>query len=919
LSSASFRPSVLSAKGRLARGLEDLKQRHAAGCSGLELCTLNSDLRDAALLELLESALADLGEGGLMAHAALVAHGGYGRRDVAPYSDVDLMLLHEPAVGDRVSPLADRLLRDVFDAGLILGHSVRTVEQACKLALGDPMICTSLMESRLLVGDEKLFEQFQRCFLREVRKRYRALAAEFTRERSEERIRYGETVFLLEPNIKRSRGTLRDLQLVRWLGFARWGTASLEELEAAGAISAEDRSALERASEFLLRLRNDLHFHAGQAADVLSRAEQLRIADARAYPAAPGLLPVEQFMRDYFRHTNGISHIATRLEAKVLAHERLMRFVTDLFGHRVEPGVRVGPAGLVVARHGLQKFHGNLAAILRLVDLANLYDLPIAPATWEAISSSSRTVFPGRQVSPGRQPGDGTHDEPQSSPGSSPGSRPGLAGEICRSPIAALTPEACRHFLSLLDHPARLGSLLRDLHEAAILERLIPQFATARGLLQFNQYHKYTVDEHCIRAVECATEFWSDTGPLGQVYRGLPQKRLLHLALLLHDLGKGHLEDHREVGARIAAETGPRLGLNARETEIVRLLVQKHLLMNHLAFRRDMGDEQTVVRFAVQVGSPEVLEMLFVLTAADLAAVGPGVWDGWKAEILGSLYQRTMQHLAVDAPSIAAEELLARRREDVCSCLGESRTQPWFARQIDALPAGYLSTTAPEQVAADLRLLSGLGPREATAAAQYRPDTQTVQFTVGTSEEVTPGIFHKLTGALSSHGLQIRSAQINTLANGLVLDRFWVHDPDFAGEPPRDRLEDINRALVAALHAPGAEPPAFRRRWQVGSHGDAPKSPLQTRVNVDNNTSDRYTILDVFTHDRTGLLYAITRALFELDLSVWRAKIGTYLDQVVDVFYVSDRQDRKIQDERQIEDIRGRLLEVIEKKDETQL
>ena len=232
-----------------------------------------------------------------------------------------------------------------------------------------------------------------------------------------------------------------------------------------------------------------------------------------------------------------------------------------------------------------------------------------------------------------------------------------------------LPPEASRHFLSLLAHPGRLGTLLRDLHDVAILERFLPDFARARGLLQFNQYHKYTVDEHCIRAVEFAENLLDDPGPVGRVYRGLKDKHLLHLALLIHDLGKGLLEDHREVGLKIAEQTGWRLGLPPHETEIIKFLVHKHLRMNHLALRRDTSDEELVVRFAVQVGSPELLQMLYVLTAADLGAVGPDVWDGWKSVVLTDLYHRAMQQLAGDSPATTTDHVFERTRDEIRICL----------------------------------------------------------------------------------------------------------------------------------------------------------------------------------------------------------------------------------------------------------
>ncbi|MGD0518172.1 MAG: hypothetical protein ABSA26_11615, partial [Thermoguttaceae bacterium] len=380
--------------------------------------------------------------------------------------------------------------------------------------------------------------------------------------------------------------------------------------------------------------------------------------------------------------------------------------------------------------------------------------------------------------------------------------------------------------------------------------------------------------------------------------------------------GKGHLEDHLEIGVKIALSTARRLGLNAHDTEALRFLVHKHELMNHLAFHRDTADEQLAVDLAVQVGSPDLLQMLYVMTASDLGAVGPDVWDGWKAEIITDLYHRTMQHLAGDSPATVLDELRRTRREAIRAWLGPEKDDPWYKSHIEALTPEYLNAASPQQAAADLRLLRQMAKDDVIAVAQYLAETNICQYTIATSEQIAPGIFHKLTGALTSRGLAIRSAQIHTLADGLVLDRFWVHDPDFAGEPPPDRVQQIQQALVQSLKSPGGKPPTFRRTWNASGRHPIKVPGVQTRVNADNSTSDSYTILDIFAHDHTGLLYAITRTLFELGLSVARAKIGTYLDQVVDVFYVTDQNNRKIEDDRRLDEIRRRVLEVIEAMEE---
>lgn len=867
-----LRANILAAKDRMAEGYRQIQRRHVEGAAGVEVSAALTDLRDDVLLALYRDALEEVNHGRsaeLAEHLALVAHGGYGRRDVAPFSDVDLMILHDGTADEGVTALAERLLRDVFDAGLILGHSVCTSAQACSLAIQDPLLLTSLGESRLLTGNSQLFTSFYQHFQRQMQRRRGLLMEAIDRARNEERTRFGETVFLLEPNLKRSRGTLRDLQLLRWLGFVRYGVRDPAQLHASGRLSKQDLTTVSKASEFLLCLRNELQFYAGKAGDVLSRAEQVRIAELRGYPSYSGMLPVELFMRDYFRHTAQVSHVVAQFHAKARARPRLSRLVTAMLGHRMDH-LRVGPAGIVATRRSLERLRGNLAEVLRLVDLANRYDKPISAETWEFVRQHASQ----------------------------------LPTEIDAA--------SCEAFLSLLECPARLGQLLRDLHETAILERFIPPFAHARGLLQFNQYHKYTVDEHCLRAVELLTEQARSPGPVGQLYQRLPRKRLLHLAMLIHDLGKGFGEDHVSKGAKLAMETAQRLGLPAADAESLRFLVAHHQTLGHMAFRRDTSDEQLIVRFAVEVGSPELLKMLFLMTAADFGAVGPDVWDDWKAEIVLDLYRRTMQHLAGDATA-SFDEHLQQRRLEVAACLGPCDGDTWWTRQLGGLPAAYLDTTPARQVVDDLRMLHNLGSHGVQAHGQYLRDMDTLLFTVATSEDIAPGIFHRLTGALTSLGLEIRSAQINTLGDRLVIDRFWVSDPDYTGEPPAERLQQIERGLADSLRSPTATAPVFRRTWKMHGQPDAPTVGLaQTRVQIDNASSEHFTIVDIFAHDRTGLLYVITRRLFELGLSVGRAKIATHLDQVLDVFYVTDQAGAKVKDERRLEDIRRQLLDVVE-------
>ncbi len=872
---SSLRQCVLDAKDRLAQGRAKLMRKHQIGSLAMELCQQSTDLLDTVVLDLFQAALTDVGEDdpdGLVRQIALVPHGGYGRRDVAPFSDLDLMVLIDPQVRERVEPLAKRLLMDIFDAGLSFGHSVRTPAEACQLAWSDATIFTSLTETRYLAGSVRLFTKFAGRYRRGARRRFRTLYPAIVAAREEERIQYGETVYLLEPNIKRSPGGLRDIQLLRWIGFTRYGHADPADLLKNGALESLDYRRLHEARDFLLRLRNEMHFNAKRAEDVLDRQEQLRIASLEGYPGSAGMLPVEQFMREYFHHTSEVRHVVDFFLARTRPKELLGNVLAPVLGHRVEGDFYVGQRHISTTRRGRNKLRGNPAEVLRLMDLANLYGRFIDHGTWESIRDDM--MAPSEIV---------------------------------------LTPEVKRRFLSLMSQPPRLGELLRRLHELRVLEKLVPAMRHARCLLQFNEYHKYTVDEHSFRAVEAATDFLNRSGPLGDVYRGIRQKHVLHLALLLHDLGKGYAEDHSELGGRIAAEMGTLYELPASEQESLTLLVRRHLEMSNLAFYRNTEDETVLLQFAKDVGSPENLNMLFVHTCADLAAVGPGVLNDWKLGILCDLYQRAMRRLTGDATTFGARQQAVDCRHKAQSVVEKDPDRQWLESQIELLPVSYLENVSHQEIVARLRQLRGLERTEAKAWARYLGDRQVVEYTVGTYEDVAPGIFHRLTGVLSSQGCSILSAEIHTLADALVLDRFYVEDTDHIGPPPQERLDDLCQRLVGTLEQPSDSPPTFRRVWKTRRHQTQDQLSTQpTRVQVDNTTSEEHTILDVFTNDQMGLLYTITRSLFDLGLSVWVAKIGTYVDQVVDVFYVTNAPGEKIEDEQRLKEIRRRLGNAIE-------
>lgn len=865
---------MIEAKERLIEGRAKLRVEHDAGLGGVEVCQRLSELLDETILGIYNSAADDLTGGNrerLDQSLALVAHGGYGRRDVCPYSDMDLMLLHGPKAVSDAEAIAKRLNKDVCDAGLRFGFAIRTTEQARSLALKDAPTFTSLAESRLVHGDQVLFDRFM-SKLEPLSYRRQNLLTQIEASRKDERSKFGETVFLLRPNIKRSKGGLRDIQFVRWIGFARYGESNFDALVTMGALAEEDRRKLEEARTFLLQLRNELHFNAEKTQDVLGKNEQVRVAEVYGYEGREGMLPVEQFMSEYFEHTSNVRYCASHFLASARARPKFKRVVAPVFSIKIGDDFRMGPFHIGATRVGMEKTRGNLVQVLRLMELANVHSRRIDHETWESIRDSMTT---------------------------------------CEN--IEMSDDAADRFLALLGETGRLVPLIRRLHEMRVLEKIIPAFSHARCLLQFNEYHKYTVDEHSIRALMATTDLQKEDSPTAEVYRSIKDKTMLHLAILLHDLGKGYTEDHSDVGLRIAEETACRLNLSESDAETVKLLVHKHLMMSHLAFRRNITDENVVAQLAAEVGSTEVLKMLYILTCADLSAVGPGVLNAWKTGLLHDLYERTRHQLKGAPIEDDQSNRTEKVRAEVVALADNDDDRQWLERNLSGLSANYLDRHSSKRVFSDLLTVKSLGRDETACWAKFLPKSGSLEIMVAAHDRPSSGIFHRLTGALSSSAFEILAADLMQPSPLVILNRFLVHDIDFSDAPPQHRIDTVTEQVQRAIEATEEAPPTFRSVWRSSDVGRAASiSRLPTRVKIDNQSSEKFTIIDVFAHDRVGLLYTIAKSIYQLNLDVRFAKIGTYLDQVVDVFYVTDHHQRKIVDEYRLQAIRQYLLSTIE-------
>lgn len=869
-------PVALQSRERLRLGREKIRRNHDAGVSGPQICTQITDLYDRVILDIWNQVVADQTIGDIAARVALVAHGGYGRCDVAPYSDVDLMLVPHHRANKQIQPLAAALSVAIVDAGLHLGFSVRSPREACQLAWKDPVIFSSLTESRLLAGSLNVYESYFESLRRGARRRRNRLIETVHEARREERVKWGETNYLLRPNVKRSRGGLRDVQLIRWIGFACEGETELDRLVELGCLPPGDYRLVRRGLQFLLRLRNELHFGHGRSQDLLDRGTQMKIADKWGYQPESGRLAVELFMQDYFEHTRNIRYASAHVYADVQQSSIVQRAYEWVRAKPIDDDIRVGPYHVWVVDARLPQVAGNLSEVLRLMDLSNRHSKRISHRTWQAIRSAMAH----------RQP-----TEPESA--------------------------AVRYFLSLLSRPGRLVELLRQLHELRVLEQFIPAMKRARGLLQFNEYHKYTVDRHCLGAVGAATDFETSDGWPRELYSRLDDKLMLHLSLLIHDLGKGFEEDHSKVGERIAAETAARLGLDEAASKTLQWLILNHLIMHYAAFRHDLNDPQIIAKFASDVGTVQRLELLTLMSLADLSAVGPDVLTDWKEDLIHELYNRTKAYL--ETGSLPGEPSpQARQQQQQIAALLEKQNSPPLAHQLLAqLPEPAVLRPAVEftaQLLHDVALPVHQG-QAAPILCRGRFDASrgAIEYTVVMQPKSQPiGVFATATAALAACGLSILKSEIATLEDDWIWDTFLVENPQHAAnqdEAIRQTGSRIQQLIASGIT--GSPQPSF---WASRFQAEASRLELQpAEVRFDNETMDHYTILLLFAYDRPGLLAAISAVLASLKIVLHFAKIDTHLDQAVDVFYITELNGQKLLNEDRQQLVRRALLDAVER------
>jgi [protein-PII] uridylyltransferase len=878
--SADFSTSgsrIRQRKRQLADIRDEIRRRRESGETGISSARVLSDRIDKFVCDSFDWILQQA-EPAVLESFALVAVGGNGRRRPAPYSDVDLLIVLSPQPHPETEALMQDAIRDCWDSGIEPGVSTRTPENVATFAFEDLRFATSLIDARHLMGSQALFDDSQRLLQKKVFGRDSAeRIRQLTVHRRDEWITRGNSVNQLEPDVKRSPGGLRDLQLLRWVAFLRYGKSAPDILVAEGIITEIELQQLHQADEYLTALRLDLHLHNSLKQDVLTRDLQLQLSALKGITGSNPSRPVEVFMQQYFTHTSQIAAIARRVSDVPKKQSLLQRVRNRLLPRRSESGYLIvnGSLQLEDAVAGKSLTADN---ILEIFLAAAENRVQLAPELRLQIQSLRHT----------------------------------------------LPEEPTRHqtdlFRQILRSEEGLPTTLRAMAETEFLDWLIPPFAEIRNLMQFNQYHSFTVDEHTLKTIDEVAQFADDKSPVGSAYRETRHRATLHLSLILHDIGKGRAGDHSIIGEEIAESVAVRLQLATNKKNMLKFLVRQHLVMPDLAFRRDITDRDMLMEFAKLVGAPELLRMLYCLSVADIRAVGPDVWSDWKGDLLADLYDRTSLILSGRPFNHLERERIGKVRNAVLQLLNQSQDSDyhsseewsrWTDEQLDSLPALYLMNESPDRIARDLDVIRHLSDSDVRIEGQFDPEKSLVSYRVFISPRLATGSFHMIAGLLSGMGMDIQGALICNAHDGVRLLSFEVEDRDFAIPVPDARIEDVSLVIGDVLSARRKPETVFRRSSIFRGRKAAPILDREPKVQFDNDCSQRFTVIDVFATDTQGLLYTLAHTINSHDLAICLARIDTSVDQVVDVFYVQDRNGKKLEDPAAIERLRAALLEEI--------
>ena len=859
-------------KAALADGRTEIQRRLAAHPSrGLEASNAQAYLTDQLLRLLYDLAtqrLHPLANPTAGERMTLIAVGGYGRAEMAPYSDVDIGFLTPGKQTPWAEQVIESMLYALWDLGLKIGHSSRSLDEMVRQAKADVTIRTALLEARYVIGDQSLYDEAARRFKAEVQHgTEREFIADKLAERDARHRKMGDTRYVVEPNVKEGKGGLRDLHALFWIGKYIYDVQRGADLVGVGLLTPEEYKLFHRADNFLQAVRCHLHSITRRAEDRLTFDVQREVAARMRFSDRPGKPAVERFMQYYFLQARTVGD----LTGVFLAH------LDERFAARGRrfglPTIRRRPGKL----HGFVLDRGRLALprddffaedpvrLIEIFQLADLHGVEVHPLAMRAAKRDAKLIDGHR--------------------------RDARANAL---------------FLDVLTSPRDPELVLRWMNEAGVFGRFVPDFGRVVAQMQFDMYHHYTVDEHTIRAIGLLARI--DKGELKEdhplssaIIKHIVSRRVLYVAVLLHDIAKGRGGDHSILGAEVAERLCPRFGLSPAETETVAWLVRWHLLMSATAFKRDLSDFKTILDFCEVVQSPERLRLLLVLTIVDIRAVGPGTWNGWKRQLLADLFEAAEEVLRLGHKQRGRAERIATRQETLQATLGWDDAR--FAAFVRRFPEAYWIAEPDDVLAHNARFIDAAGDAQLSIDAQVYATRGATLVTIYAADH--PGLFYRIAGAIHVAGGNIIDARIHTTRDGMAIDNFLVQDP--FGRPFDDasQLTRLTMAIEDALANRGKLADRLVAKPAARTRADA--FEIVPNVLIDNHASNRFTVIEVNARDRPALLNQLAHALFQSKVTLHSAHVATYGERAVDTFYVTDLTGDRITQPARLKTLERRL------------
>ena len=872
---ANARPRVVELlRAALEHGREEIArrlcERPTAGhdCAGAQAFLIDQLLR--VIHDHVTTAVYPVGNRSTGERLTIMAVGGYGRGEMAPHSDVDVAFLTPGKHTPWCEQVIEAMLYFLWDLGLKIGHSSRSIDEMVRMARSDNTIRTAMLEGRYVWGDQPLFEEATRRFWAEVvAGTERDYVAEKLAERSERHRKLGDSRYVVEPNVKEGKGGLRDLHTLYWIGKYLYKVRNAAELVDVGLLTREEYRAFRRAETFFWAVRCHLHTITRRAEDRLTFDLQRQVAARMNFSDRPGKSAVERFMQYFFLQAKQVGSLTGVFLAQLEEQNakktrrgpiaRLRARAKNLNGYRVAQGRIAAPRD--------DWFTEAPIRLLEIFVLADSKHLEIHPETMRLITRDSKVI-------------DGT---------------------LRRDPAANAL------FLELLTSRHDPETTLRWLNEAGVFGRFIPDFGRVNAQMQFDMYHHYTVDEHTIRAIGLVAriekgEMAEDHPLASQIIAKIHSRQALYCAVLLHDIAKGRGGNHSQLGAEIALKLCPRLGLDADETQLVSWLVAQHLIMSDTAFKRDLADWKTITNFVAVVETLERLRQLALLSIGDIRAVGPGVWNSWKRQLLHELYNAAEERLRLGHVEHGRTHRVTAKKAAVAEWLGASANL--VTKYEGVLGDAYWVAEPTDVIALNLVQLAQDDRPQLTITTEYDASRGATLVMVIAADH--PGLFYRIAGGISLAGGNIIDARIHTARDGTAVDNFLVQDP--LGRPFSEplQLERLKGAIADALANRVQLVPQLAARPLARPRADA--FEVAPRVEFDNDASNRFTVVEIAARDRPALLNRLARAMFESRLIVHSAHIATYGERAVDTFYVTDLFGEKLAGDRRLREVETQLL-----------